>query len=169
MNSTQLNVGRACSLRRICNPPLRWQRNTSTRTLIIGYGNPLYADDGIGPHAARELGQQGFDTIETHQLTPELADRVAAAHEIYFIDCDARLAPGEVRMTPLEPAPPGPLEHHLTPASLLRLVLDLYDRAPRAIAVGIGPKSCELGAGLSPEAKHAVQTLAMLKTIDRLP
>ena len=47
------------------------------RVLIIGYGNPLRADDGVGWQAARrlaELRQDEFvETLALHQLTPELA------------------------------------------------------------------------------------------------
>ena len=147
------------NLRPICNWPRAANQTGHADTptapapgaLIIGYGNPLYGDDGIGPYAARQFRDHGFNAIEAHQLTPELAEQIAAATEVIFIDCDARLAPAEVRITTIEPAPDGPLEHHATPASLLRLALDLYGAAPPAIAIGIGPASCELGDPISPQ------------------
>ena len=146
-----------CSVGQVVNRPS--ETNQTAVLLIIGYGNALYGDDGIGPYAARLFRDHGFDAIETHQLTPELAERIAAATQVIFIDCDARLAPAEIRVTKVEPAPPGPLEHHATPASLLRLALDLYGAAPTALAVGIGPASCQLGDSLSPQVIAAVEAI----------
>ena len=47
--------------------------------LIIGYGSELRSDDAAGVVAARELARYGLRAIPVHQLTPDLAESVAAA------------------------------------------------------------------------------------------
>ena len=55
-----------------------------SRILIIGFGNPLRSDDGVGWRAAEELEHKlsgsGVEVITCHQLTPELADTVQPKH-----------------------------------------------------------------------------------------
>src|SRR5262249_51109422 len=74
------------------------------RLLVIGYGNELRGDDGVGPAAARAVAawaEPCVQAIATHQLTPELADAIAGAEEVVFVD--ARIGAGEVvlhRVTP---------------------------------------------------------------------
>ena len=60
------------------------------RILIVGYGNPLRFDDGLGWRAAEELSQRlsppeiEVEVIVRHQLTPELADNVRNAEAVFF-------------------------------------------------------------------------------------
>ena len=60
------------------------------RTLIIGIGNPLRGDDGIGLDVAsefsRELRRDDVQVLATHQLTPELSELVSRADRVFFID-----------------------------------------------------------------------------------
>jgi len=127
--------------------------------LIIGYGNPLRGDDAAGPLAARRLAGFGFETIETHQLTPELAEPIAAAEIVFFLDADAAVPAGEIcaqRVTASEAEPPLSFEHHSTPAGLLRLAALAYRAAPEAWAIGLGARCFDLAEGLSRNAERAV-------------
>ena len=57
--------------------------------LVIGYGNTLRGDDGIGPavaEAVAALGLPGVRVIVAHQLTPELAADLADAQLVVFVD-----------------------------------------------------------------------------------
>src|SRR5690242_2835552 len=69
--------------------------------VVIGYGNDIRGDDAAGPLAARAVaawGAPGVRALAAHQLTPELAEALAAAELAIFVD--AGVAP---------PAPePGP-------------------------------------------------------------
>lgn len=72
--------------------------------LLIGIGNPLRGDDGVGPLAAQclhQIGQSaGLDTrlVIVHQATLELADALSAddLDAVIFIDArvDALPEPG---------------------------------------------------------------------------
>jgi hydrogenase maturation protease len=142
--------------------------------LIVGYGNPLRGDDGVGPAVARafadELAIDGVDAIACHQLTPELAERFAAAARVVLIDAAAGRDAGAVSVIRLQPhpAPSSTLGHHVEPAELLRLARTLYGRSPEAYLVTVGAGSLELGEGLSapvtaalPEVIATVRRLAL--------
>jgi len=133
--------------------------------LVVGYGNPLRTDDGVGPAVAERLADDprlaGATVLTGHQLTPELAFDASRASLVVLVDAEDGLAPGEVSVRRLE-APGGdeasgpPLTHHLDPAGLLGLARVLFGAAPPLVVVGIGTASMELGEGLTPEVDAAV-------------
>jgi hydrogenase maturation protease len=118
--------------------------------LIIGYGNALRGDDAMGLVAAERLGG-----MAVHQLTPELAERIAHAERVVFLDADTTIPPGEISVTAVEPAE-GTLDHHATPAGLLRLAQTVFSTAPAAWLIGMGGESFALKEGLSAAAARAV-------------
>ena len=81
---------------------------TPYRCLILACGNTLRSDDGLGPRLA-EWAEQQFLTepavrvLSRQQWTPELAEDIAAAESVLFIDCSAESAPGLVKLAPLSP------------------------------------------------------------------
>jgi hypothetical protein len=99
----------------------------AARPLLIGIGNPLRGDDGVGWHLVGERG------LCRHQLTPELAEALAAAERVLFVD--AWLAPPGARPL-LRPVPAavrwGVDSHRLDPAGLMMLALRLFDRTAPA-------------------------------------
>ena len=73
--------------------------------LVIGYGNALRTDDGIGWHVAERLADDarldGVMVIQRHQLTPELALDISRADLVVLIDASqsaVRLARSIERM-----------------------------------------------------------------------
>src|SRR5579863_2441204 len=68
----------------------RIEAKLMSRTLIIGIGNPLRGDDGLGWRAVESLRQiaslQEVETVTCHQLTPEMAESVSRAERVVFID-----------------------------------------------------------------------------------
>ncbi len=127
--------------------------------LVVGYGSELRGDDGAGPAAAYRLTDYGFDALAVHQLTPEIAERIAAARVVYFLDADTGMPAGEVSIERIDgrgPFPARALEHHATPAGLLGLALVAYGAEPEAWLVRMGCRQFEIGAGLSAEAEQAV-------------
>lgn len=137
--------------------------NPAGRILVIGYGNPLRGDDAVGRAVARAVCDAApaapLEMIVEHQLTPEMAEPVAAAARVFFIDADVDLPPGEVRITPVQPAPTDPdrpMTHHQSPEHLLAMSRGLYGHCPRAWTVAIGPESFDLSESLSPTAQSAI-------------
>ena len=138
------------------------------RRLILACGNTLRGDDGIGWQIATALEQDASITdaqfVVTQQLLPEHSELISRADIFVFIDCSAQSPPGQVQCSPITPAErlPRILTHHLDPASLLRLALDLYGKIPsRATAVTVGGDFFELSEELSTRVAAAIPT-AML-------
>ena len=132
--------------------------------LVIGYGNPLRGDDGVGPMIAEELAKRLRDpeskvqVVACHQLNPELAEPIAETRAVIFIDASVDLKPGEVRVTAVAPDrfSPGAFVHSMKPAALLATASELFGQAPPAKAVGIGACSFDVGTHLTPKVQKAV-------------
>ena len=133
--------------------------DTAGTTLVIGYGNSLRSDDGAGPRVAAAVASwdvPGLVAVAVHQLTPELAERLAFADLAIFVD--ARLASGaeSVEVYPLEtPAEVGIHGHVCDPRSLLALARAIYGRSPRCWLVTVPSTDFSLGEGLSKTARAA--------------
>src|SRR5262245_15233412 len=127
--------------------------------LVIGYGNELRRDDGLGPRAARTVAGWGFPGVKVralHQLTPELSEEIAHCDEVLFIDADCCPTEG-VHPRAVEPASSDtPSFHASSPASLLALVAAVWGRRPTAWLVTIPGCDFDYGEGLSPEAEVAL-------------
>jgi len=131
--------------------------STKARCLILACGNTLRGDDGVGLWLAewaeeRFRDQSGVRIIADHQWTPELAEDVARAQSVLFIDCALNSLPGSLSLLPVEPATGAQVRatHHLGAAELLALGRELYDSLPRnAQLLTIDAGSTGLGETLS--------------------
>jgi len=105
------------------------------KTLVIGYGNTLRSDDGVGRKVAEAvagLGLPGVRAIGCPQLTPEHAEPVSQAERVIFVDA-AVDSPKKVRLRPLEPNESSQvLGHAADPRTVLALARDVFGRAPKA-------------------------------------
>jgi hydrogenase maturation protease len=133
------------------------------RALLLACGNTLRGDDGIGWRIGCAVAQrppcEGLTVVFTQQLLPEHAEAVSAAEIVVFVDCSAVTAGGTISAVDIRPADSLPriLTHHLDPAALLRLALDLYSRTPaRAVAVTVGGASFAVTDRLSKAVRSAV-------------
>ena len=148
---------------------------TTTSALVIGFGNPLRGDDGVGLTVAEALAGNpppDCQVIIRHQLTPELADAIAAVKLVVFVDAAADAAPGAVVIRQIRETskPTTGLGHAFDPPGLLALAGRLYGRSPEAFLVGVGADSFTLGESLSeaviaalPEAIAEVRRLVSQK------
>ncbi len=127
--------------------------------LIVGYGSRLRGDDAVGPRAARILSRRGYRALAVDQLSPELAETMAKARAVVFVDADVRVAAGEVEVAPIPAAAAraAVLEHHSTPEALLELARELYGATPEAWRVGIGGADFGLGRPLSAAARRGLR------------
>jgi hydrogenase maturation protease len=136
--------------------------SASGPVLVVGYGNPLRSDDGVGPAVAARLADDprlaGAEIRVEHQLTPELAMDASRASLLVLVDAGTTEAPGEVSVRRLEPlADSGSAwTHHLDPSALVGLARELWGAAPPVIIVSIGPASLEMGEGLTEAVESAV-------------
>jgi len=136
---------------------------SEARGLIIGYGNTLRGDDGIGCHIADLLARRTdfARVLSRPQLTVELADDIARAPWVVFVDASAEVAPGGVCTKEVIPdtALPRMFSHHLTPTSLLACSQEFFGSAPPSWLVAIGVTSIDATLSLTLD-DTAVQTIA---------
>ena len=128
--------------------------------LLIGYGNELRSDDGVGPKVAAAVEQMnlpGVQVIACHQLAPELAEIVSQARRVVFVDA-AVDEPREVRFRPLQPAESSQLMAHAAdPKTLLAMARDVYGRYPEAWWLTIPAVNLEFGEQLSPRTRQGFE------------
>jgi len=128
--------------------------------LVIGYGNTLRSDDGIGPKVAEAvdaLGLPGLRTLSCGLLTPELADPIARARRVVFVDA-AIDSPREVQLRPLRPAASSQIMAHAAdPRTLLAVARDVFGRAPEAWWLTIPIENMGIGEDLSALARAGFQ------------
>jgi hydrogenase maturation protease len=130
--------------------------------LVIGYGNPLRGDDGVGWRVAAAVAAAlpggAAEVLTVHQLTPELAEPISRAERVIFIDAAAEGEAGAVSCFALEDAGRQPAlqgSHLTTPDALLGMAAELFGRCPPAHMVTVVGESFELSESLSPVVEAA--------------
>jgi hydrogenase maturation protease len=128
--------------------------------LIIGYGNTLRGDDGVGPRVAEAVEKLRLPNVRTlicQQLSPEHADPISRAETVIFVDA-AVDAPKEVQLRPLAPGPTSQLMAHAAdPRTMLALARDVFGHAPKAWWLTIPAVNLEFSEELSPEAQRGCE------------
>ncbi|HZP58987.1 MAG TPA: hydrogenase maturation protease [Opitutaceae bacterium] len=128
--------------------------------LVIGYGNVLRRDDGVGPRVAdavEALHLPGVRTLVCQQLSPEHAEAVAQAQTVIFVDA-AVDAPAEVQLRKLEPGESTQLMAHAAdPRTMLALARDVFGHAPEAWWLTIPAVKLGFGEDLSPDAQRGLE------------
>lgn len=133
------------------------------RVLILGIGNPLRGDDGLGPEIARRAAMRlqhraDIEVLICHQLTPELAARLAECDHVLFVDADSQNQPGKMHRRPIQPtAEPHVTMHALTPGQLLGLARSVCDRCPSAELLTVAGEQWELHEGISSGLTSAIE------------
>ncbi len=137
-------------------------RPGSGGVLIVGYGNALRSDDGLGWHAAARLAEDprlaGGHVLWQHQLTPELAVDIGNASLVILIDASDGEEPGAISVRRLDPTPAAgsAWTHHIEPAELVALARELWSASPPVFVVSVGAASLEVGDRLSPVVERAL-------------
>jgi hydrogenase maturation protease len=141
--------------------------------LVIGYGNPLRADDGLGWIVAQRLREElGGDrrwsdivVLAEHQLTPELAEPISRARLVVFVDARQGDRPGRIDRRAVAPAAGGSLafSHTVDPSSLMQMARALYGACPAAMVVSVDGQEFGYGTTVSPVVRAAVP-----RVIDRV-
>jgi hydrogenase maturation protease len=142
----------------------RRQTDPLADLLVIGYGNTLRSDDGVGPRVAEAVEKLRLPrvwTLSLPQLSPEHGECLAGVHEAIFVDATidtAVDAPGEVHLRPLEPAASARVTTHAVSApTLLAIARDIFGRAPRSWILTIPANDFSFGEKLSPAVATAAE------------
>lgn len=106
-----------------------------TSLLVIGYGNTLRGDDGVGPlvaEAVEALCLPGVNSFACPQLSPEHADVIACARTVIFVD-GAMDKSSQICLRILKPAQKSQIMAHAAdPRTMLALARDVYGHIPKA-------------------------------------
>lgn len=141
------------------------ERHPPSQRLVIGIGNPLRGDDGVGALLAEQAAvltaadRGGSVAVRSvQQLTPELAAELAHLDAVLFIDAWSAPADALPQLLPLHPAgatPDGTSagSHRLDPAALLAVCQVLYGRVPDAQVLLVPAHALEHGTTLSSELR----------------
>jgi len=138
--------------------------------LVIGYGNELRGDDGLGPLVAKALGTAkipGVRVLSARQLLPEFAADLAQARLVVFVDASEVGSENGIEIRPL--AVENAISwctHHADPHTVLGLTQAIYGQTPEAWWLTALGRNFELGERLSGTAEeNARQALVCLKKL----
>jgi hydrogenase maturation protease len=138
------------------------EKNSPPKIIILGVGNLLLSDEGVGVHVAEELMKMGLplnvSVVEGGTDGFQLLNIITEADRLIVIDAVRggaspgsiyRFDIGEVRNCP------SGFKTSVHQIGILE-VLDLSEligKTPHTTVIGIEPKSLEMGMELSPEIK----------------
>ncbi len=129
------------------------------RWLVVGMGNTLRRDDGIGPWLATQIDAWNLAHVRVRivfSLTPELAADAADADSVLFLDaCQAPAGPPwrEIPRRRVSAA----VAHALSPESLLDLTNRLFGACPAGWVLPVQGFDFAFGEGLSDSALGEAQ------------
>jgi hydrogenase maturation protease len=134
--------------------------------LILGLGNPLLGDEGIGVRVVEELQglelPDGVTVVEGGTAGLGLIGLMEGYQKVIIVDAaDMGHPPGcVVRFTPLEAqlkTVEAPLSLHQIGLGEVLTLAEALEVAPaEQIIIGVQPSQVEMGAGLSPEVERAI-------------
>jgi len=137
--------------------------------LILGLGNPLRGDDGIGRRVVESLWQRGLpegvEALAGGTLGLDLLNLLEGPQCAILVDAaDMGLEPGQfARFTPDEAQLIGAADrvslHQVGLAEVLTLARALGRPLPQIVVFGVQPQSMEWGEGLNIEVEAALPLL----------
>ena len=134
--------------------------------LILGLGNPLLGDEGVGVRVVEELKElelpDGVTVVEGGTAGLGLIGLMEGYQRVIIVDAaDMGHPPGRVvRFTPSEAqfktAEASLSLHQIGLGEVLALAEALEVAPVELVVIGIQPSRVEVGAGLSPEVEGAI-------------
>jgi hydrogenase maturation protease len=146
------------------------------KIVILGVGNLLMSDEGLGVHVANELMKMdlphGVSVVEGGTDGFRLIDVITSADRLIVIDAVRGGAePGSIYrfdINEIKSCPSG-FKTSVHQIGILEVVhlSSLVGKTPHTTVIGIEPKSLEMGMDLSPEIKSKIPRIIEL-VIDEL-
>jgi hydrogenase maturation protease len=147
------------------------ERGMSNETiLVIGYGNELRGDDGLGPRVAEALAGANYPDMRVRtvfQLAPELAVELAYARMVIFVDALANPSRIAVELARVEAEGITDWSTHTAdPRTLLALTQAVFGWTPEAWWLMVPGRNFDFGEGLSSVAEaNLCQAVARIKRL----
>lgn len=132
------------------------------KVLLLGFGNPARADDGLGPAAAErieKLNLPGVTVDSDYQLTIEDSAAVAENDVVIFIDASVDCAePFTFEPISAANATGSFSSHSVEPVEVLTLAENLFKSKAKAFMLGIrGYKFDEFDKPITENAKENLE------------
>ena len=140
----------------------------SSITVVIGVGNTILSDDGVGVHAARLLQSDprvpaGVTILDGGTIGLELVPYACDASRVLLLDAmNSGKAPGTfARMTGKEllATKTGWSAHQLGVADLIAALALVSTRHQDIVVLGVQPANTDWGTTLSPDVEAALAPL----------
>jgi hydrogenase 3 maturation protease len=135
------------------------------RVVVLGVGNPIRGDDGIGPYLADRLqGKVEATVVNTGDVPENYLGPVAAARPEVVVIVDAAelgAGPGEMAIVEASELAETTLSTHKASLSLFIKVLQSEVQAD-IFLLGVQPASMAFGAPMSPAVVTALHLLEAL-------
>ena len=133
------------------------------RVAVLGIGNDLRTDDGIGPFIIKGLNVESPNLlIENVGSVPEAFARPLAkfkAERIIMIDAaDMKKPPGHIELITKDRIGGIAISTHSMPLSFLMMYLE-QETGAQTILLGIQPQDIQFGEGLTPEISKVAQKI----------
>jgi hydrogenase maturation protease len=143
------------------------------KTLVIGYGNTMRSDDGVGVWIANKIGSLNFPDIEVrtfHQLGMELVPDLISYDRVIFADGAVEGEPTAHRTCVPSDSSASTSEHNITPEYLQRLALDVFGLSLDVHLFTARGDSFEFGFDISPAAQRRaddviIQIISLLRQL----
>ncbi len=137
---------------------------------ILGIGNPLRSDDGLGPFIIEGLSVRNPDVyIENVGSVPEAFARPLAefgAERVIMIDAANMQKPvGHVELVKTDRIGGIAISTHHMPLSFLMMYLE-DSTGGETVLLGIQPKTIDFGEGLTPEIEKVARKI--IETLNRV-
>lgn len=141
--------------------------------LVIGYGNTLRGDDGVGVRVAEAVAAlqlPGVRALTCHQLAPEDAERVSQAARVVFVDAAAAGGSGLQVLTLAPDDTTQLMAHAADPRTVLALAREIFGHAPEAWALTIPAIQMGFSEELTPQARQGLdQAVAWIRELAATP
>ena len=137
---------------------------------ILGIGNDLRSDDGLGPYIIEKLNiDDPRVLVENVGSVPEGFARNLAefgAERVIMVDAaDMMKPPGHIEFVTRDRISGITISTHSMPLSFLMMYLE-QETGGKTVLIGIQPKSIQFGEGLTPEIQEVVEkTINILERV----
>jgi len=142
------------------------------RIVILGVGNELRRDDGLGIVAARKLQlkklPQSVTVIECGEV-PEnflgVIEKIKPSHVIMIDAVDMGAEPGSIGLITKEQILKYPTisTHKPSPHILMSYIEEII--GAKVLIIGVQPENVDFGEGLTPKVEKAVEILVDMLTL----
>ncbi|MDG6221074.1 MAG: hydrogenase 3 maturation endopeptidase HyCI [Candidatus Thermoplasmatota archaeon] len=133
--------------------------------LLLGVGNPLRGDDGIGPYIAELLQNMGggWEAINAETVPENFTSTIRKKKPELLVLADASdmgLEPGEARIIPPEKVGVMHFSTHAIPLSVFIQIMGECAKKTYLLGIQVDLEKTAFGTELSPEAKEWAESVA---------